>query len=34
VFDYGYFVDLNNKEDIEAEAEPCERYAKGLYYPV
>jgi serine/threonine protein kinase len=33
-FDHGYFVDPDDEEDVEAEAEPRERYAKGLYYPV
>lgn len=33
-FDYGYFVDTDDEDDVEAEAEPCERYAQGLYYPV
>ena len=34
VFDHGYFVDPDNEDDVEAEAEPRERYTEGLYYPV
>ncbi|KAK2601971.1 hypothetical protein QQS21_004484 [Conoideocrella luteorostrata] len=33
-FDCGYFVDSDDECEIEAEAEPWERYAERLYYPV
>lgn len=32
--DRGYFVDSDDECEVEAEAEPRERYEEGLYCPV